>query len=119
MKRSLPLLDGNRTPFHPDPMVGQMNRRLDPPAEVSSFVADPWIDTLEDDSEPWRQYGRARRQSLLDNDKAATSFRMNAACSIQKYFSLAKRVCLCGVVCDIDRFQTSNAEFIFHELSYR
>jgi hypothetical protein len=95
MKRLLPLHDGQRAPLHPVPTVEQMNRQPDPPVEGSSFIADPWMDTLGDDSEPWRQYGRARRQSLLDSDKAATSFRMNAACSIQKYFSLAERVCLC------------------------
>lgn len=41
----------------------------------------------------WRQYGQARRRWLLEHDGAATSeFRMNAACSIQKYVALANRV---------------------------
>ena len=49
-------------------------------------------DELDIKNQPWRQYGLQRRQYLLENDKAATSFRMNAACSVQKYFALSERV---------------------------
>ena len=44
-------------------------------------------------SDQWRCYGLARRTSLVENDKTAvSSFRMNAACDIHKYFALAERV---------------------------
>jgi hypothetical protein len=58
----------------------------------STFAFDIDEDEFDIKNQPWRQYGLRRRQYLLENDKAATSYRMNAACSIQKYFALSERV---------------------------
>jgi hypothetical protein len=90
------------------PALRQRNRRPDPPAagggikEIATVAdAHPWscaefstssLDHHEQHQQQWRQYGHTRRQWLLENDTATTSFRMNAACSIDKYFALAERV---------------------------
>jgi len=46
-------------------------------------------------SEQWRSYGKARRRELIENDNTNnTQFRINPSASIQRYFSLAERVCI-------------------------
>lgn len=83
------------SPIHwrPDPPAeGERSETVNvTPGSLPEFSLSTTV--VEESEQPWRKYGRARRQWLLDNDKAATSFRMNAACSIQKYFALAERVC--------------------------
>lgn len=91
-------------------------RRPDPPAAIelvtSTAIVSPNSDDgasasfeIENDidiqNQPWRQYGHRRRQYLLENDMAATSYRMNAACSIQKYFALSERVRRLQKPCDL------------------
>jgi hypothetical protein len=40
----------------------------------------------------WRRYGESRRQLLVEQDEANTSFYLNPACPIARYFELAERV---------------------------
>jgi hypothetical protein len=81
------------------------HNRPDPPAAnetatpITTTKAAPLLSFQDDeytsiDQQPWRQYGHIRRQWLIENDKATSSlsFRINSACSIQKYFALAERV---------------------------
>ena len=101
MSTSIPHNPRKSTRRRPDPPATNENAASElivpPKSDVgSNFPFD--MDDGDDDDEfditnqPWRQYGLRRRQYLLENDKAATSYRMNAACSIQKYFSLSERV---------------------------
>jgi hypothetical protein len=40
----------------------------------------------------WRRYGESRRQILVEQDEANTSFYLNPSCPIARYFELAERV---------------------------
>lgn len=40
----------------------------------------------------WRSYGEERRQALVEQDEANTSFYLNPSCPIARYFELAERV---------------------------
>ncbi len=83
----------------PDPPAANQSTAVGSPTSDDGTSATPDLDDeLDVRNEPWRQYGYQRRQSLLENDKAATSYRMNAACSIQKYFALSERVSTCKKV---------------------
>jgi hypothetical protein len=67
------------------------------PSNAATFT-----EALGQQHQQWRVYGQARRQWLVENDAAAaetTAFRMNAACSIHKYFALAERVCGTCSIC--------------------
>lgn len=47
------------------------------------------------ESDKWRMYGQAHRRQILDEDrrKGGTKFNLNASCSVERYFQVAKRVC--------------------------
>jgi hypothetical protein len=93
MSSSIALRPRKSNRRRPDPpAANQSTATVSPHAEDGSSSVLDLDDEVEVRNQPWRQYGHQRRRYLLENDTAATSYRMNAACSIQKYFALSERV---------------------------
>lgn len=84
-----------------------------PPPPAAAAAASVTVPS----SEQWRCYGQARRRWLVENDKAAISFRMNAACSIHKYFSLAERVSFCVCACAVWEKKCACMTYLHHQCS--
>jgi hypothetical protein len=55
---------------------------------------------MEASNDEWRRFGQARRKELVDQDvlEGGTSFHLNEACRIQRYFQLSDRVSCSGIL---------------------
>jgi hypothetical protein len=59
-------------------------------------------------SHDWRRYGELRRQLLVEQDEANTSFYLNPSCPMTRYFELAERVRLDRAKEDLECWSKSN-----------